>query len=157
MYEILYKDIEEKEEYEEIIKKVLTQCFQEERLENTKLMITIILTTSKNIQKINKKYRNLDQATDVLSFPMFEKDELMSKIQKEEFLQEEILGDMVISIERVQEQAKEYEHSFKREFSYMLVHGFYHLIGYDHIQEEERTTMRSKEEKILADLRIDRN
>lgn len=157
MYEILYQDIEEKKEYEEIANRVLTQCFQEEGLENTKLMITILLTTPKNIQEINKRYRNVDKATDVLSFPMFERDELANKIQKKDFWQEDILGDIIISIEKVIEQAKEYEHSFEREFSYMLVHGFYHLIGYDHIQEEERTIMRTKEEKILANLGIDRN
>lgn len=157
MYEILYQDIEEKKEYEEIANKVLTKCFQEEGLENTKFMITILLTTPKNIQEINKRYRNVDQATDVLSFPMFERDELTEKIQKKDFWQEDILGDIIISIEKVLEQAEEYEHSFEREFSYMLVHGFYHLVGYDHMQEEEKAKMRTKEENILANLGIDRN
>lgn len=157
MYEILCQDIEEKKEYEEIANKVLTQCFQEEGLENAKLMITILLTTPKNIQEINKRYRNVDKATDVLSFPMFERDELADKIRKKDFWQEDILGDIIISIEKVLEQAKEYEHSFEREFSYMLVHGFYHLVGYDHIQEEEKESMRTKEEKILANLGINRN
>lgn len=75
MYEIIYQNVEEKKEYEEIVKKVLTQCFQEEKLENAKLSITITMTTPENIQKINKEYRGIDKATDVLSFPMFEKDE----------------------------------------------------------------------------------
>lgn len=157
MYEIIYQDIEEKREYEEIVKKVISQCFKEEKLENSKLSITITLTTPRNIQKINKEYRNIDKATDVLSFPMFEKDELDEKIQKNDFEYEDILGDIVISIERVEEQAKEYEHSFEREFSYMLVHGFYHLMGYDHIQEEDKIIMRPKEEKVLLDLKIKRN
>lgn len=156
MYEILYQGIEEKKEYEEIVKKVLTQCFQEEKMENTKLSITVILTTPENIQKVNKKYRNIDHATDVLSFPMFEKEELDLKIEKGDFEYEDLLGDMIISIQRVEEQAKEYGHSFEREFSYMLVHGFYHLIGYDHIQEEDKRKMRPKEEKILADLKVTR-
>lgn len=154
MYEILYQAIEEKKEYEPIIEKVLTQCFKEEGLENTKLSITIILTTPENIQKANKEYRNIDKATDVLSFPMFEKDELDEKIEKNNFEHEDILGDIIISIEKVKEQAKEYEHSFEREFSYMLVHGFYHLMGYDHIQEKDKILMRPKEEKILTDLKI---
>lgn len=157
MYEILYQEIEEKKEYEEIIEKVLTQCFKEEGLENAKLLITITLTTKEIIRKINKTYRNVDKATDVLSFPMFEKDELDEKIEKKDFAHEDILGDIIISIERVEEQAKEYEHSFERELSYMLVHGFYHLMGYDHIQEEDKIIMRPKEEKILEDLKISRN
>lgn len=157
MYEIIYQDIEEKREYEEIVKKVISQCFKEEKLEKSKLSITITLTTPRNIQKINKEYRNIDKATDVLSFPMFEKDELDEKIQKNDFEYEDILGDIIISIERVEEQAKEYEHSFEREFSYMLVHGFYHLMGYDHIQEEDKIIMRPKEEKVLLDLKIKRN
>lgn len=157
MYEILYQGIEEKKEYEELIKKVLTQCFHEEKMENTKLSITITLTTPEKIQEINKKYRGIDKATDVLSFPMFEKEELDRKIEKNDFVHEDILGDIIISIERVIEQAKEYEHSFEREFSYMLVHGFYHLMGYDHIQEEDKMVMRPKEEKILTDLKTNRD
>ncbi len=156
MYEIVYQEIEEKEIYEETIRKVLSQCFQEEGLEKAKLSITITLTTPQNIQEINKEYRGIDKATDVLSFPMFEKDELREKIQKKDFMHEDILGDIVISIEQVEKQAIEYGHSFERELSYMLVHGFYHLMGYDHIQEEDKIKMRPKEEKILADLKISR-
>ena len=66
----------------------------------------------------------------------------------------DVLGDLIISIEKVREQAKEYGHSFERELSYMLVHGFYHLMGYDHIEEEDKKKMRPKEEKILNDLKI---
>ena len=149
MYEIIYQDIEEKKEYDEIIKKVISKCFKEENLEDSKLSITITLTTPEQIKQINKTYRNIDKATDVLSFPMFEKDELEKKIAQNDFIHEDILGDIIISIEKVEEQAKEYEHSFEREFSYMLVHGFYHLMGYDHIQEEDKTIMRQKEEKVL--------
>lgn len=156
MYEVLYQEIEEKKEYNQIIKKVLSQCFEEEGLESSKLIITITLTTPKNIQKINQKYRGIDKETDVLSFPMFQKDELAKKIQNNDFKHEDILGDIIISIEKVEEQAKEYEHSFERELSYMLVHGFYHLMGYDHINEEDKIKMRPKEEKILADLKINR-
>ena len=149
MYEIIYQDIEEKKEYKEIIKKVISKCFKEENLEKSKLSITITLTTPEQIKQINKTYRNIDKATDVLSFPMFEKDELEKKIAQNNFIHEDILGDIIISIEKVEEQAKEYEHSFERELSYMLVHGFYHLMGYDHIQEEDKTIMRQKEEKVL--------
>ena len=156
MYEIVYQEIEEKKEYEEIIKKVLSQCLKEEKLENAKLFITITLTTPKNIQKINQEYRGINRETDVLSFPMFEKDELKEKIEKRDFVHEDVLGDIIISLERVREQAEEYGHSFERELSYMLVHGFYHLMGYDHIKEEDKIEMRPKEEKILTDLKINR-
>ena len=157
MFEIIYKEIEEKEEYEKIIKRVLEQCFKEEKLLNSKLYITITLTNPENIKEINKQYRNIERATDVLSFPMFEKDELEQKIQTEDFEYPDVLGDIIISIEKVEEQAKEYEHSFERELSYMIVHGFYHLMGYDHIEEEDKKKMRPKEEKILNDLKIKRD
>ena len=129
---------------------------KEEKLENSKLCLTITLTTPENIQKINKEYRNIDRATDVLSFPMFEKSELDEMIEKQEFEHEDVLGDLVISIEKVKEQAKEYGHSFERELSYMVVHGFYHVMGYDHIKEEDKAKMRPKEEKVLNDLKITR-
>lgn len=156
MYEIVYDGIKENEEYDKVIKKVVEQCFKEEKLENSKLCLTITLTTPENIQKINKEYRNIDRATDVLSFPMFEKSELDEMIEKQEFEHEDILGDLVISIEKVKEQAKEYGHSFERELSYMVVHGFYHVMGYDHIKEEDKAKMRPKEEKVLNDLKITR-
>ena len=156
MYEIIYEDIEENREYEPIIKKVIEKCFEEEKIQNSKLCMTIILTTPQNIRKINKEYRDIDKETDVLSFPMFERDELDKKIENNDFEYEDVLGDIVISIEKVKEQAEEYGHSFERELSYMLVHGFYHLMGYDHIEEEDKKVMRPKEEKILKSLEITR-
>lgn len=157
MYEIVYKDIKENIIYGETVKKVLEKCFQEEGLENSNLLITVTFTTPENIRKINKEYRNIDKATDVLSFPMFERDEIQNMIKKQEFEHEDMLGDLVISVEKVKEQAEEYGHSFERELSYMLVHGFYHLMGYDHIKEEDKKEMRPKEEKILSDLKISRD
>ncbi len=154
MYEIIYKDIEENQEYESTIKKVVEKCFEEEGLNNTKLCLTITLTNPENIREINNLYRNIDKETDVLSFPMFERDELNEKIAKNDFEHEDILGDIVVSIDRVKEQAIEYGHSFERELSYMIVHGFYHVMGYDHIKEEDKKIMRPKEEKILNELKI---
>lgn len=154
MFEIIYKEIEENETYKKTIQKVLEQCFKEEKLENSNLYITITLTNPENIKEINRKYRNIDNATDVLSFPMFEKDELEEKIKNNLFKHEEVLGDIVISIQKVEEQAEEYGHSFERELSYMVVHGFYHLMGYDHIKEKDKKKMRPKEEKILNYLKI---
>ena len=154
MYEIIYQDIEENSKYEETIKKVVEKCFEEEGISASKLCLTITLTTPENIKKINKEYRNIDKETDVLSFPMFEKQELDEIIANKKFEYEDVLGDIVISIARVEEQAKEYGHSFERELSYMVVHGFYHVMGYDHIKEEDKQKMRPKEEKILNALKI---
>ncbi len=154
MYEIMYLDVEENNQYEETIKKVVQKCFEEEKLLNSKLIMTITLTTPEQIRKINNQYRNIDNATDVLSFPMFEKQELDEKIENNDFLCEDILGDIVISIEKVKEQAEEYGHSFERELGYMIVHGFYHLMGYDHIEEEDKKIMRPKEENVLKILGI---
>lgn len=156
MYQIEYLDIEENKEYEGIIEKVVRKCFEVEKLENSKLYISITLTTPSNIKKINNEYRKIDKPTDVLSFPMFEKEELDKKMQKQEFEYEDILGDIIISIEQVKIQAEEYGHSFERELAYMLVHGFYHLMGYDHMEEADKVLMRQKEENILNMLEITR-
>lgn len=157
MFEITYLDLEENKKYEEIIKPVLDMCYKEENLSDSKLVTQITLTTPENIRKLNKEYRNIDKETDVLSFPMFEKSELELKIKNKDFAHADILGDMVISIERVQAQAIEYGHSFERELSYMVVHSFYHLLGYDHIKEEDKKLMRPKEENILQKLNITRD
>lgn len=155
MYEITYLDLKEDKLYEEIAKKVIEKCFEIEGLSNTQLIITITLTTPENIKEINKKYRNIDKETDVLSFPMFEREELQEKIKNNQFTHEDVLGDIVISIEQVKKQAVEYGHSFERELSYMMVHGFYHLMGYDHMTEEKKE-MREKEDKVLGVLKITR-
>ena len=146
--EINFLDIEENEEYINILTKVINKCFSEEKLKN--LYVNIVLTNPENIRKINKKHRNIDKETDVLSFPMFEKEEL----EKRKDENEDVLGDIVISIERVKKQANEYGHSFERELAYMAVHGFYHLMGYDHIDDRDKIIMRQKEEYILNKLKI---
>ena len=150
--EINFLDIEEKQEYIDSIKYVIEECFKEEKINHKKLYINIVLTNPENIKIINNKQRNINNETDVLSFPMFEKTEI--KKAGENNL--DILGDIVISIQKVEEQAKEYGHSFKRELSYMVVHGFYHLLGYDHMEEKDKLEMRAKEENILNKLNITR-
>ena len=149
--EIEYMDLEENKEYEDTIQKVLTECFKTESLDETNLYISITLTNPDNIRKINREYRNIDKETDVLSFPMFEKEEIE---QVKNVEHEETLGDIIISISRVMEQAEEYGHSFERELAYMVVHGFYHLMGEDHMEEEEKKIMREKEENVLSRLKI---
>jgi len=150
--QIEFLDIDKKDEYTKLIEKVVQECFKEEGLLETNLYISVILTNPNHIQELNNTYRKINKATDVLSFPMFEKEEL------ENFKSdiEEPLGDIVISIEQVDIQAKEYGHSFERELSYMVVHGFYHLMGYDHIELGDRVVMREKEEKVLNKLNITR-
>ena len=164
--EIIYKGIDTNDEYEKTIKKVVDKCFEVENLQNTNLYMSITLTNPEEIKTINKQYRNINKATDVLSFPMFEKEELDTMVQdsaKKDQVDDtenqvrDILGDIVISIQKVQEQAKEYGHSFERELSYMVVHGFYHLIGYDHMVEDDKKQMRKKEENILEKLNISRD
>ena len=148
--EINYEEIEENDKYNNLINTVIQKCFEVEEIQNTKLYINVILTIPSKIREINKKFRNIDKETDVLSFPMFEKDEIRNVTE------EEVLGDIIISVDRVKEQAEEYGHSFERELSYMLVHGFYHLMGEDHIEEEDKKIMRAKEENVLNMLGITR-
>lgn len=149
--ETSYEGIEENSKYEEIIEKVYETCFKEENLYDYNIYISVIISNEKYIKEINSKYRNIDSITDVLSFPMFEQNEI-----EEAKKNEEALGDIIVCIPRVESQAKEYGHSFEREFAYMLVHGFYHLMGYDHIKEEDKIEMRAKEENILKKVGFER-
>ena len=151
--QIEFLKIRKNQKYKDFIEMIVQTCFTIEKLEKKNLSVSIILTTPEEIRKTNQKYRNIDKETDVLSFPMFEKKEI--KELKGEF--PETLGDIMISIERVKEQAKEYGHSFERELSYMVVHGFYHLLGYDHMEEGEKKQMRQKEEYVLNLLNIKRD
>lgn len=156
LYEINYLDIDANILYEKIIKKVVEECFKLEKLTDSNLYINIILTTPTHIKEYNKQYRNINKETDVLSFPMFEKEELEEKIEKKQFQNQDILGDMVLSIPKIKEQAVEFGNTFERELSYMVVHSFYHLLGYDHMEEEDKKEMREKEETVLSKLRITR-
>ena len=150
--EINYEGIEPKEKYEKLLCNVSEWCFKEEKIDKSDLYLSVILSDKEYIHRINKEYRGIDRPTDVLSFPMFQKEEIpLTKTGLQE-----VLGDIIICIPIVEEQAKEYEHSFERELSYMLVHGFYHLMGYDHIEEAEKREMREKEENILSKLEINK-
>ena len=152
--EIEYNEIESNKDWENLISKVIEECFRTEEMEEYNLYISVILTTPNNIHELNLKYHDVDKETDVHSFPMFEKNEIKELVSLK---YPEPLGDIVISIDRVKEQAKEYGHSSERELSYMLVHGFYHLMGEDHIDEEDKVIMRGKEEKVLSKLGITRD
>lgn len=153
--EIIYNKVEKNTEYEKLIDRVIEECFKNEKLEKLELYVSITLTIPEVIHELNKKYRNIDKPTDVLSFPMFERDEIPNLINNKSEI-EETLGDMIISIPQVEVQAKEYGHSFERELAYMVVHSFYHLMGYDHMEEDDKKEMRAKEDEILNKLHITR-
>mgnify|MGYP003290799117 CR=1 FL=1 len=154
MIEIYYEDIDKIDE-ESLIRNVVETVLKEEKIIQD-LEIYITLTNNDNIQKINAEHRNIDKPTDVLSFPMFERNEIPSLKEKNDELIETMLGDIIVSVEKVREQAEEYGHSFKRELAYLVTHGMLHLLGYDHMIEEEKIVMRKREEEILAILDIQR-
>ena len=119
-------------------------------VENAELSVT--LTTDEKIHALNKKYRGIDRATDVLSFAFRESDE-------PEILGEtvEILGDIIISIERAEIQAADFGHSFLREIIFLEVHGLLHLLGYDHIEDADRVEMEAEQDFVMAELGIGRD
>jgi len=122
-----------------------------------KAEVYIMLTDNAGIKELNREYRSIDSATDVLSFPMLDFDEGYEEDGDVEVGIEDIdpengevvLGDIVISLERAKEQSEEYGHSLNREVAFLVVHSMLHLLGYDHIQESDRVIMRRKEEEIL--------
>ncbi len=154
--EINYVETEENSEYENLIESVLKKCFEIENMDKLGLYVSVTLTCPSYIRKINNEYRNIDKETDVLSFPMFEKVEIDEMIKNQNNIVHDVLGDIIVSVARVREQASEYGHSFERELAYMIVHGFYHLMGYDHMTEDDKTVMRAKEENVLEKLNITR-
>ena len=132
-------------DWEEKINQVAAICLREEQMPED-AEVDLLFVDNEAIREMNREYRDKDSATDVLSFPMYEPDE---EIDDEE---EVLLGDIVISLERAQEQCEEYGHSLEREVMYLLVHGLLHLAGYDHMEEEEKKVMRAQEEKLLAQI-----
>ena len=136
------------EELIEKIKDIIIECLDYEGYDDD-YEVSLSFVDNKEIHELNKQFRGIDRPTDVLSFPMLSDDFDIE-------LEEESLGDIVISVDRVEKQAKEYGHTFERELSYMVVHGFYHLMGYDHIEEQDKKHMREKEEYILDSINITR-
>lgn len=123
--------------------------------------VTVTITDDEGIRKYNNEFRQIDKATDVLSFPL---NDFYRSVPGEDMTElmdpitcEVPLGDMIISVERAREQAKEYGHGMARECAYLTVHSMLHLLGYDHVDEaEEKAAMREKEEEILAVLGLSR-
>lgn len=114
--------------------------------------VSLLLVDNQRIHALNLEYRGIDRPTDVLSFALQEEMEEEPEIEEED----EMLGDIVISVERAREQAEEYGHSFEREIVYLAVHGTLHLLGFDHEEENDKQEMRSKEEEVMAELKLER-
>ena len=123
--------------------------------------VTVTITDDEGIRKYNNEFRQIDKATDVLSFPL---NDFYRSVPGEDMTElmdpitcEVPLGDMIISVERARAQAKEYGHGMARECAYLTVHSMLHLLGYDHVDEaEEKAAMREKEEEILSVLGLSR-
>ena len=139
----------------------LAEAFEGEIESDCGLSAEIIITDEAEIRRLNAKARGIDAVTDVLSFPSL--DGIRGRaLKKADFpfeVDEEgniFLGSIVICEKRAREQAEEYGHSYMRELHYLAVHGLWHLLGYDHMTEEDKPEMRAKEEKILSKLGITR-
>lgn len=118
--------------------------------DDTEVDITIV--DDQEIHSLNKEYRNVDRPTDVLSFALDEKDENEPEII--DAPEEHLLGDIIISAETAARQAEEFGHGLPREMVYLAVHGLLHLLGYDHIQEDDKVIMRMKEEEALRQIAL---
>ena len=140
--------IDLKEKINEIVKFLLIS----ENINVSKVSVCISRETEEGIKNLNKEYRNIDKATDVLSFPIFEKEELDAIVKEEDshkVIKELELGDIILCMEVVEKQAIEYGTGIVRETLYMITHGMCHLLGYDHIEQSDKVVMRALEKKVL--------
>ncbi len=144
MFEIINQvdEIEEIKELKKLVKKVVKKF----KLETSEF--NIIIVDDKYIHNLNKKYRNIDRKTDVITFAL--EDNLDIE------LDHRILGDIYISLQTAKSQAIEYGHSLKRELSFLTVHGILHLLGYDHMNEEDEQVMFKLQDEILEESGINR-
>lgn len=131
----------------ESVKKVIDYAVKKENLENA--VFNIIIVDNEYIHKLNKEYRNIDRETDVITFALEDSDfEVKLDIR--------VLGDIYISYDKALSQKEEYGHSLERELCFLAVHGFLHLLGYDHMEKEEEEIMFRKQEEILNECSITR-
>ena len=152
--EIIFDDRQEFKKLEEgimeKIEAVMKECLEYEGYSDD-YEVSLSFVTNDEIKELNRNFRGIDKVTDVLSFPMMTDDEF--EIEYEE----ESLGDIVISIERASEQAEEYGHSLEREICFLVCHSMFHLLGYDHMQEDEAKDMHAREKAVLEKLSITRD
>ncbi|MFJ7937053.1 rRNA maturation RNase YbeY [Peribacillus sp. NPDC096622] len=141
------------EEAQQLVESILQFAARKENIEkDTELSVTFV--DNDRIQEINKEYRHKDSATDVISFALEEMGEDEVEIVGAEMPR--MLGDIIISIERTKEQAEEYGHSFERELGFLALHGFLHLLGFDHMNEEDEKVMFTKQKEILEEYGLSR-
>lgn len=134
--------------YEKVEEYILITLQQENVLVHCEISFSLVIP--EEIQELNAEYRNIDKETDVLSFPMLEFPEDEDMLTYETGIPV-MLGDIVISTKRAAEQAEEYGHSLEREICYLSVHSVLHLLGYDHMEEDEKRVMRAREKAIMGD------
>lgn len=144
MFEIINETKEEVKEIEDM-RKVLEHAIEVEKV--GQVCFNIILVDNAFIHELNKKYRGIDRETDVISFALEDYKDMPSAGVR-------VLGDIYISLEKAHSQAIEYGHSFKREICFLSVHGFLHLLGYDHMIKEEEEVMFGRQELILNEAGI---
>ncbi|MDO4305100.1 MAG: rRNA maturation RNase YbeY [Bacillota bacterium] len=163
-----YVENETDEQFNFDIKKILDDVFNEALRQEAcpyEAQVNLLITDNEGIREYNKQYRDIDSPTDVLSFPMIsfasEADFSIVEEQEADYFDPEsgelILGDIIISADKVKEQAVKFGHSEKREFAFLVAHSLLHLCGYDHITEEESKVMEQKQEEILNRLSITRD
>jgi len=126
-------------------------CAREEDLDPARLSLSVTFVDAEEIRRLNREYRQVDEVTDVLSFPQF--DDISNLPDSEEIN----LGDVVICQDVAELQALEYGHSLQRELIYLFTHSVFHLLGYDHLQEDDKQKMREKEEAVLAKMDLSRD
>ncbi|KMK75955.1 rRNA maturation RNase YbeY [Alkalihalobacillus pseudalcaliphilus] len=141
------------EEQLQLVDKLVTNAGHSEGLTGD-VELSVTFVTDEEIQAINREYRDKDQPTDVISFALNEQGEGEQEVIAEGL--PNALGDIIISVPRIKEQANEYGHSFERELGFLVVHGFLHLLGYDHMSEVEEKAMFAKQESILDDYGLTR-
>ena len=142
--------------YEEIIRDVVNESLDYEKCPY-EAEVNVILTDNQAIEEINREHRQIDAPTDVLSFPMVDYEAPSDFDHVEDAVEdyfnpetgELMLGDIVISVDKVEEQAEKYGHSQTRELAFLVAHSMLHLCGYDHMEEEERLLMEARQNEIL--------
>lgn len=137
----------------DFVKKIVEHAAKQEKVTDSEVSVTFV--TNEMIRDINREYRGKDQPTDVISFAMEELGEGETAIIGSQ--EPRMLGDIIISLDRTKEQAEDFGHSFERELGFLAVHGFLHLLGYDHMTEEDEKKMFSRQEEILVSLGITRD
>ena len=135
-----------------LIRRACIAVLREEKFQGD-AEVSVTFVDNDQIRRLNAKFRDKDSATDVLSFPMGENGEY----DLNPSTGAKLLGDVVLSMEKAAEQAQEYEHSFEREVCYLTVHSMLHLLGYDHMNSEEKAVMRMKEETVMSQIGLGRN